>query len=235
MKPFDRFNVIRFASDYTTLFSSPQPVTAKSRTLADDFVAALRADGGTEMRAPLESALSSPANPELLQQIIFITDGSVGNEAELIKLIHERIGGKRLFTVGIGAAPNAYFLGEAAAAGRGSYTFIAERDQVGSRMQDLFAKLEQPALIDLKVQWPEGMNVDPGAAFAPGSLQRRSIVVMARMPRMASGEVVLSGRVHGVPWSQRLPLTSVGEASGLSKLWARERNRRAVATDALWR
>jgi Ca-activated chloride channel homolog len=40
---------------------------------------------------------------------------------------------------------------------------------------------------------------------------------------MASGEVVLSGLVHGVPWSQQLPLTRVGQAAGLSKLWARER------------
>jgi Ca-activated chloride channel family protein len=219
----DRFNVIRFASDYSKLFSAPQPVTAKSRALASSFVSALRANGGTEMRAPLETALSSPADPELLQQIIFITDGSVGNEAELIKLIHDGIGEKRLFTVGIGAAPNAYFLGEAAIAGRGSYTFIAERDQVGARMRDLFAKLEHPALIDLKVQWPEGMGVDMAAPLPMDLYSGDPIVVVARMPQMASGEVVLSGLVRGVKWTQRLPLTSVGDASGLSKLWARER------------
>ena len=194
LKPFDRFNVIRFASDYTTLFSSPEPVTVKSRALADDFVANLRADGGTEMRAPLESALSSPPNPEFLQQIIFITDGSVGNEAELIRLIHDRIGGKRLFTVGIGAAPNAYFLGEAAAAGRGSYTLIAERDQVGARMRDLFAKLERPALIDLKVQWPQQMSVDLAEPLPLDLYSGDPVVVMARMPQMASGENWLSPR-----------------------------------------
>ena len=223
LKQSDRFNVIRFASDYSKLFSSPQPVTDKSRALASGFVSALSANGGTEMRAPLETALSSPPDPELLQQIIFITDGSVGNEAELIKLIHDRIGEKRLFTVGIGAAPNAYFLGEAAVAGRGSYTFIAERDQVGTRMRDLFAKLERPALIDLKVQWPQGMGVDLAAPLPMDLYSGDPIVVLARMPQMASGEVVISGLVRGVAWTQRLPLTSVGDASGLSKLWARER------------
>jgi Ca-activated chloride channel homolog len=223
LKQADRFNVIRFASDYSKLFSSPQPVTDKSRALASGFVAGLSANGGTEMRAPLETALSSPSDPELLQQIIFITDGSVGNEAELIKLIHDRIGEKRLFTVGIGAAPNAYFLGEAAVAGRGSYTFIAERDQVGARMRDLFAKLERPALIDLKVQWPQGMGVDLAAPLPMDLYSGDPIVVLARMPQMASGEVVLSGLVRGIKWTQRLPLTSVGDASGLSKLWARER------------
>ena len=57
---------------------------------------------------------------------MFVTDGSVSNEAELVKLIRERIGGARLFTVGIGGAPNAYFMRETAAAGRGSYTFIPQ-------------------------------------------------------------------------------------------------------------
>jgi Ca-activated chloride channel family protein len=223
LKQSDRFNVIRFASDYSQLFPSPQPVTDKSRALASGFVAGLSANGGTEMRAPLETALSSPSDPELLQQIIFITDGSVGNEAELIKLIHDRIGEKRLFTVGIGAAPNAYFLGEAAVAGRGSYTFIAERDQVGARMRDLFAKLERPALIDLKVQWPGEMSVDLAAPLPMDLYSGDPIVVLARMPQVASGEVVLSGLVRGVKWTQRLPLTGVGDASGLAKLWARER------------
>jgi Ca-activated chloride channel family protein len=175
------------------------------------------------MRAPLQSALSSPANPELLQQIIFITDGSVGNEAELIKLIHDRIGNKRLFTVGIGAAPNAYFLGEAAAAGRGSYTFIAERQQVGTRMQELFAKLEQPALIDLQVQWPEGTGVEPAEPLPLDLYSGDPVVVTARVAHMTPGDVVISGLIQGVPWSQRLPLASVDEASGLSKLWARDR------------
>jgi Ca-activated chloride channel homolog len=223
LKRSDRFNVIRFASDYSKLFSSPQPVTDKSRALASGFVAGLTANGGTEMRAPLETALSSPSDPELLQQIIFITDGSVGNETELVKLIHDRIGEKRLFTVGIGAAPNAYFLGEAAVAGRGSYTFIAERDQVGVRMRDLFAKLEHPALIDLKVQWPGKMSVDLAAPLPMDLYSGDPIVVLARMPQITSGEVVLSGLVRGIKWTQHLPLTGVGDASGLSKLWARER------------
>jgi Ca-activated chloride channel homolog len=223
LTPSDRFNVIRFASDYASLFTSPQPVTVTSRTMASGFVAGLRADGGTEMRAPLNSAMSSPPMPGYLQQIVFITDGSVGNEAELIKLIHDRIGAKRLFTVGIGAAPNAYFLGEAAAAGRGSYTFIAEREQVGARMQELFAKLERPALIDLKVQWPQGMQADLAAPLPMDLYSGDPVVVLARMPQMAAGEVVLSGRVHGADWSQHLSLTNVGEAAGLSKLWARER------------
>ena len=112
------------------------------------------------MKAALELAFATPPPAGLLRQIVFITDGGVSNEAEIIGLIRDRLGDARLFSVGIGAAPNAFFLQEMAAAGRGSYTFIAEREQVGQRMQDLFRKLEQPALVDLALQWPGGIQPD---------------------------------------------------------------------------
>jgi len=223
LKPGDLFNIIRFASDCSSLFAGPQPVGASTRILAGQFISELRADGGTEMRAPLEQALSTPPNPGYLQQIVFITDGSVGNEAELIALIHRQIGKSRLFTVGIGAAPNSYFLTQAAAAGRGSYTFIAEREQVGSRMQDLFHKLERPALVDLKVLWPDDLAADV-AATMPGDLYAGDpLVILARLPRSPSGDMTLSGRIRGQDWVQQVAIRRVGEQSGLSKLWARER------------
>jgi Ca-activated chloride channel homolog len=223
LKPGDLFNIIRFASDCSSLFAEPQLVGVSTRILASQFIVALRADGGTEMRAPLEQAMATPANAAYLQQIVFITDGSVGNEAELIALIHRQIGSWRLFTVGIGAAPNSYFLEQAAAAGRGSYTFIAEREQVGSRMQDLFHKLERPALVDLKVRWPDELAAD-AAAPMPGDLYAGDpLVILARLPRAPSGNLTLSGRIRGQDWVHQVAITRVGEQSGLSKLWARGR------------
>ncbi len=42
LKPFDRFNVIRFASDCTTLFSSPQPVIVNSRATLESALSRIR-------------------------------------------------------------------------------------------------------------------------------------------------------------------------------------------------
>jgi Ca-activated chloride channel family protein len=223
LKDGDRFNIIRFASDYSNLFASPRPVSAATRSEANRFIAALRASGGTEMRAPLERAMSTPPSEGFLQQIVFITDGSVGNEAELIALIHREIGTERLFTVGIGAAPNSYFLEQAAAAGRGSYTFIAEREQVGSRMQDLFHKLERPALVDLKLSWPDHLAADLAAGLPGDVYAGDPLVILARLPHSPSGSLTLSGRIRGEEWVHQVPITQVSEQSGLSKLWARER------------
>jgi Ca-activated chloride channel homolog len=223
LKAGDRFNIIRFASDFSSLFTAPQSVDATSRILASHFIASLVASGGTEMRAPLEHAMSTPPTAGYLRQIVFITDGSVSNEAELIALIHERAGATRLFTVGIGAAPNSYFLQQAATAGRGSYTFIAERAQVGARMQDLFQKLERPALVDLKLQWPNGISPDLASSMPADVYAGDPVVILARLPRAPTGALTLSGNIHGVSWVHAIRITPVSEQAGLSKLWARER------------
>jgi Ca-activated chloride channel homolog len=223
LKAGDRFNIIRFASDFSSLFATPQSLDGTSRILASHFIAGLVASGGTEMRAPLERAMSTPPTAGYLQQIVFITDGSVSNEAELIGLIRERAGATRLFTVGIGAAPNSYFLQQAAAAGRGSYTFIAERAQVGARMQDLFQKLERPALVDLKLLWPNGLAPDLASSLPADVYAGDPVVILARLPHAPSGALTLSGTVHGASWVHAIPITPVSEQAGLSKLWARER------------
>jgi Ca-activated chloride channel family protein len=223
LQPTDRFNIIRFASDYSSLFASPQAAREANRTLAGRFISGLRAGGGTEMRAPLERAMATPPTGGFLQQIVFITDGSVGNEAELIALIHQQIGKARLFTVGIGAAPNSYFLEQAAAAGRGSYTFIAERDQVGSRMQGLFHKLERPALVDLTLRWPENLAADLASGLPGDVYAGDPLVIVARLAHPLSGSLTLSGRIRGEDWVHQVSITQVGDQSGLSKLWARER------------
>ena len=237
LRPIDRFNVIRFSDDATRLFPSPQPATAANAAAAGRFIDALEANGGTEMRPALQLAFATAPSAGALRQILFITDGSVGNEGELVKLIHERIGAGRLFTVGIGAAPNAYFMHAAAAAGRGSYTFIGNRAQVQERMTDLFLKLEQPALTELQVQWPAGATAELAAPLPADVYAGDPLVITARLSSLSQGLVTLSGTSEGHPWVRQVPLTSVSSQAGVAKLWARERitelsSQRASGADA---
>jgi Ca-activated chloride channel family protein len=221
----DRFNIIRFSNTASSLYQAPQPVSEASRALASQFIASLAANGGTEMRPPLELAFAVAPSEGLLRQIVFITDGSVGNEAQIISLIRKNIGDARLFTVGIGGSPNAFFLQEAAAAGRGSYTYIAEREQVRARMEDLFRKIESPALVDLSVQWPGSAKSELASPMPSDLYAADPLVVLARITDLpaASQVVTLSGRTHGIDWIQQIPIASVTEQAGISKLWARER------------
>jgi Ca-activated chloride channel family protein len=223
LQPGDTFNIIRFSNDATSLFSTSQPAVTVNRQSANDFIDRLLADGGTEMRSALELAFSMPATLDALRQIVFVTDGSVSNEAELVKLISARIGGARLFTVGIGGAPNAYFMREAAAAGRGSYTFIPQIEQVNERMSDVFRKLENPALVDLQLHWPDGAAPTLAARLPSDVYAGDPLTVVAKLSSVPKGLLTLSGRSGGGAWTRQLPLRIVNDRSGIAKLWARER------------
>jgi Ca-activated chloride channel family protein len=64
--------------------------------------------------------------------VIFITDGAVGNEDALFALISERLGSSRLFTVGIGSAPNSP-LHDARRAVRTRHVHLHRRRERGRR------------------------------------------------------------------------------------------------------
>ena len=53
--------------------------------------------------------MNNKSSHEHLKQLVFITDGSIGNEQALFRLIHQQLGNARLFTVGIGSAPNSFY------------------------------------------------------------------------------------------------------------------------------
>ena len=56
--------------------------------------------------------------------VVGLDDGAVGNADRLFGLIKERLGDSRLFTVGIGSAPNGHFMTKAAQFGKGTFTYI---------------------------------------------------------------------------------------------------------------
>ncbi len=218
LQPGDRFNVIEFNSVTRTLFSAPMPVDAATIGAARTFVSKLRARGGTEMKPALEAALTPEAAPGFVRQVVFLTDGAVGNDAELIALIGERLGDRRLFTVGIGSAPNAHFMSKAARFGRGTYTYIGDVREVGEKMGALFRKLESPVLTDLAVTWPGAVEAFPRQV--PDLYAGEPVVVTAALAS-AAGDVQISGRRGDKRWQARMPLASDGIEPGIGVLWAR--------------
>lgn len=222
LTPQDRFNVIRFNSRTEMLFPAARPAHADAIVRARHFVDGLRADGGTEMAPALEAALGQGADTGILRQIIFLTDGSVGDEARLFAIINARLGDSRLFTVGIGSAPNGHFMREAARLGRGTFTYIGKVDEVRDKMARLFSKLESPVLTDIRVHWPDGAPVEAWPARVPDLYAGEPIVISARPARLA-GDVVLSGTINGEAWRMTLPLAGGRSDSGIAVLWARRK------------
>ncbi|MCJ2116870.1 marine proteobacterial sortase target protein [Methylobacterium sp. J-001] len=219
----DRFNVIRFDDTWDALHPEPVPATSAALAEAEAFVTALEARGGTEMLAPLKAALADP-HPEdgRVRQVVFLTDGAVGDEERIFAAIHGNLGRTRLFMVGIGSAPNGHLMRHAAEIGRGSFTEIRDLAQVGERTRALYEKLESPAVTDLTATFSV-----PGVAVTPGALpdlyRGEPLVFAARLPEAASGTVTVSGRVGARSWTRTLPLAQAGAGAGISKVWARSR------------
>jgi Ca-activated chloride channel family protein len=222
LRPDERFNVIQFNSTTDSLFPSAQPVAARTLALARSWVAGLAAAGGTEIREALETALVGSDDPRLVRQVVFLTDGSVGNEGELLGVIRQRLGDTRLFTVGIGSAPNGHFMTKAAQFGHGTFTYIGDVREVEEKMAKLFARLENPVLTGIEVRWPEGAAVEAWPQRVPDLYLGEPIVLSARVSGPAH-HVVVTGRRNREEWRISLPLDGVRRGEGMSVLWARRK------------
>ncbi len=219
----DRFNVIRFDHTMDVLFSSAVPADADHVSQAKAFVERLQAAGGTEMVPAMQAALTdrNTSDASYVRQVVFLTDGAIGNEQQLFDTITQMRGRSRIFMVGIGSAPNTYLMTRAAELGRGTFTHIGSVEQVEERMRGLFAKLENPAVTGLTATFSDA-NADITPAALPDIYRGEPLVLAARLDRLI-GTVAIKGRIGDRPWSVTLPLAGAAEGKGLSKLWARRK------------
>jgi Ca-activated chloride channel family protein len=227
--PRDRFEIVAFDDAPTSLFGRSQPATAAALDRARAWVRRLRADGGTRMAPALERAFDLAVEADALRQVVFLTDGAVDDGARLLRLIGDRLQTGRLFTVGIGPAPNAHLMRKAAREGRGTFTFISDPSEVEARMQMLFERLSRPAAVDLVVTWDQPAEALPESV--PDLYYGEPVVVLARS-RVPVREVVVAARIDGRRWRATVPVRS-GERSGVGGLWARWRVDELMARVAL--
>ena len=225
LRPGDRFNIIAFSSRPNPMSAASVIANPYNLTTAESFVAALSANGGTEMRAALELALYLPPEESHLRQIIFITDGAVGNEDELFGLIERKLGNGRLFTVGIGSAPNSWFMRKSAEVGRGTFTTISALHEVGEKMDRLFDKIEQPQVTNITIDWPSAVITDSYPSVVPDLYLGEPVTIKARVTgELQTGDTVgISGDSVGGAWLQEIELPGEAQSSGIAALWARAR------------
>jgi Ca-activated chloride channel family protein len=223
LKPNDRFNVIRFDHTMDAVFGDTVAADAGNIARAKAFVSTLQASGGTEMVPPMKAALSDRRGPDsqYLRQVVFLTDGEIGNEQELFDTIAAMRGRSRVFMVGIGSAPNSFLMTRAAEIGRGTFTHIGSVDQVQERMRELIEKLESPIVTGLTASYTGGaMDASPDAL--PDLYRGEPIVIAARLGA-ADGQLEIKGMIGARPWTVTLPVAKAAEGMGLSKLWARRK------------
>jgi len=223
LTPQDRFDVIRFDERYDRLFGRLTAAAPAVRDAALAVLADTQADGGTEMAAPLAEALAERGAARALRQIVFLTDGAVGNEVDLFAMVARDLAEARLFTIGLGPAPNDWFLRKAAEFGRGASLRIADLAEAEPRMAAFYRRIAQPALTDLSLM-TEG---DAGAVIryptrTPDLYAGAPVVFAMKLDRMPDG-VMLTGARDGRPFSLNVPSARFQPADGIARAWARKR------------
>jgi Ca-activated chloride channel family protein len=216
--PEDRFNLVRFHSEADLLFEESAPVYPAELEQARDFVGGLVAAGGTDMAPALRLAMGLPAQDGLLRQIVFITDGSVGNEEDLLLQVAEQLGDSRLFTVSIGAAPNTWFMRKAAAVGRGSHTHIGKQADVAERMAALWSRIQNPAVQNLNVDW--GMEAEFYPEIIPDLYAGEPLWLYAKLPHPPRN-ISVFGELDGRDWETIVSVGAGGGGEEIATLWAR--------------
>jgi Ca-activated chloride channel family protein len=218
----EHFNVIQFNNSTDALFGRAKPASPQHIRQALNYVEGLQADGGTEMLSALQRSLDGKSHEGLLRQVVFLTDGSVGNETELFSAIEQRLGSSRLFTVGIGSAPNSFFMTRAANFGRGSFTYIGDLAEVQEKMNALFSKLESPVLTDISASWSQSDGVEIWPARIPDLYLGEPVVLAAKLTS-GSSQVQIRGMVNGQPWQQQVTVAGGAQSKGVRAIWARRK------------
>ncbi len=230
LNPQDRFNIIRFSSEFDALFQGLEPANASNIATATSYVSQLDAQGGTMMVPPMQAALAMQGSRDHetgnsgtspVRQIIFLTDGAIGNEEQLFETLAHQRRDARIFMVGIGSAPNSFLMKRAAEIGQGTFMHIGSDAQVSERMSALFQKLENPAITDLKAVFEFG-KADMAPGVLPDLYYGEPIVLAAKVSDL-KGRLTFSGNIGPNPWQVHLPLEKAAKGTGLSKLWARRK------------
>lgn len=219
----DTFNIIEFNSDTRKLFTNSRRADQDAINKGLNFIDGLDAEGGTEMLPALELALSGETDGLRLRQLIFLTDGAIGNEREMFSLIDDRLGHNRLFTVGIGSAPNSYFMRKAAQFGRGTFTYIGDVSEVQKKLTDLFTKIESPLLTDIKLNFSEsGFDAEIYPSEVPDLYENEPLLVSVRSPSMADKLIVTEMR-GAFPWKTEIAIDVGANDTGVAAVWARSK------------
>jgi len=228
----DRFGLLAFDNLIETppeLGNGLQVAGDHARFQAVEFLSRLEARGGTEMAAPLSRALDllkgpaagEPAGRDLA--LVLVTDGQVGNEDQILRLLAPRLGGVRVYAVGVDSAVNEGFLKRLAGLGGGAFELVESEDRLDEVMGRVHRRIGTPVLTDLELE-PAGLVVDRGSLAPrrlPDLFAGSPLVVSGRFDGGPGGAVTVRGRdAAGQPWSATVPATP-GDAPALVATWAR--------------
>jgi Ca-activated chloride channel family protein len=226
VNPRDTFQFYSFNTGATAVFDKPVPATQENLDKALKYIDTLRAAGGTNMVGPLDAALSIPESPTHLRMICIMGDGDIGSENVFLDRINNNLGNARLFSFGVGAAPNHYVIERAAEIGRGAAFYIRPEDPVNEAVGRFYECVRNPYLTHIQLDW-EGVEVsDIVPTYIPDLYAGQPLMILGRYKEPKAGKLTLKGKLAGQDYSQTVEVDFTDSITGnpaLPSVWAREK------------
>jgi Ca-activated chloride channel family protein len=196
LRPEDRFNIVKFNDSSAPFREEFQQAEGEPLEEARRWVRGLEAGGGTMIYPALMLGLQmmGESRSSRAQRIVFLTDGAVGNEQQLLTALAERLGETRLHTIGIGQAPNSYLMRRMARLGRGLCDFISDGGEASGRVEAFFERLDRPVLADVELQATGLELAEAYPRRLPDLYAGQPLLLSARLPgETTSGSLQLGG------------------------------------------
>jgi Ca-activated chloride channel family protein len=222
MRPGDTFNVIRFAGASDQLSSNALEATPANIRRAKQFIERTEAGGGTMMLEGITRALSKPTDMDRVRYVCMMTDGFIGNEAELISATSRLRGRSRVFGFGVGSAPNRYLLDGMSRAGGGAVAYLSLNDRGEDVMRPFFERISRPVLRDIAVDTSALGDVELAGGATPDVYVGRAVVITGKF-KGDGGNVVVRGTSGGRPFERSFAIAPKTADTALASVWARQK------------
>jgi Ca-activated chloride channel homolog len=225
LNPQDTFNLITFAGDTSVLFEKPVPANAANMKKAQAFLESRQGGGGTEMMKAIRAALEPSGSQQHLRIVCFMTDGYVGNEAEILAEIR-KYNNARVFSFGIGGSVNRMLLDKMAQEGRGEVEYVGLNDDGSAAAKRFHERVRSPLLTDISLDFGELAVADVYPKRVNDLFSAKPVVVHGRFTKAGSGVIRLKGKSAGRETVREIAVNFPETESRhdvLATLWARTR------------
>lgn len=227
MNPNDTFNIVTFNSGVNFFSSRSLPNRPEHVRSAKRFVDGIQANGGTEMLRGVIEALNAPRDRERLRMILFLSDGYVGNDSEIIAAVEKHIGNARMFTYGVGSSVNHYLLDRMAEVGRGYYQYSRYDEATEKSVKLFYDRIAKPYLVDIELDFGDLGVTEVYPKKIRDLFSAQPIILTGRYASGGSGRFTLRGRIAGKPHVEhievQLPKTAQPENEALASMFGRAR------------
>ncbi|RKZ06031.1 trypsin [Candidatus Fermentibacteria bacterium] len=227
MNPNDSFQIMRFSETASSMSGSPLSNTEENIEQGIRYINNMSGTGGTMMIEGIRAAIGYPEDPERMRFVIFLTDGFIGNEAEILGELQRTLGeNTRLFSIGVGSSPNRYIIEGLAEEGRGHAYYVGLNEDPDESVAAIYDKINDPYLVGIDIDWGDLDVHDIYPSRIPDLYAGEPLVIVGQYNGSGTETINLSGTVAGQRWGQELSVTlpsSEEENDVIATLWARKK------------